>query len=274
MGPADVVAFINMLAAEQHCSASTQTQALNGIVFLYRDVLDIELGELPGLQRVKRKQRIPVVLTEDEVRRVLGQMQGVTLLMAQLIYGAGLRVHELATLRMKDLDFDAGRISIRAAKGGKDRETVLPQNLRPDLHAHCLGVTERHGRDLAAGAGYAPMPGALARKYPSASRSFAWQFVFASQAIRRCAETQRLQRWHVSPSTIQKAFKVAKAKAGIMKHASVHTLRHSFATHLLAHGTDIRTIQLLLGHKNLETTMIYTHVEQPVKAAVSPLDLL
>lgn len=264
--------FLNHLAIERHCSAATQTQALNSLVFLYRDVLREPIGKLTGLDRIRRRKRVPVVLNIPEIQALLSQMTGTSRLMAELIYGSGLRVQELITLRVKDLDFSAGRISVRAGKGSKDRETILPVSLRTRLEQHLFKVREVHVQDLNRGAGHAPLPGALARKYPSASKSWIWQFVFPSSVIRQCPETKRMQRWHCSASSIQRPIHAAREKAGILKHATVHTLRHSFATHLLAGGTDIRTIQLLLGHKSLTTTMIYTHVDQPVRRSTSPLD--
>lgn len=274
MGAAEVEAFLNYLAVQRHVAASTQSQALNALVFLYGEVLVQPLGEMRGLRRVQRRQRVPVVLTRDEVRRVLTLMQGTSRLMAELMYGTGLRVHECVTLRVKDVDVAAGTISVRDSKGSKDRTTVLPSRLAAPLQQHLLRVATLHRDDLARGAGLAPMPDALARKYPSASGSWAWQFVFPSAVSRPWGDSGRLVRWHASDSTIQRAFKQAVVKAQIAKHVSVHCLRHAFATHLLAAGTDIRTIQLLLGHRSLQTTMIYTHIEQATRTITSPFDTL
>lgn len=274
VGPTGIVAFINHLAAVRGVAASTQSQALNALLFLYRDVLEAAVGHLNGLRRVQRRERLPVVLSTDEVVSTLAQMDGVVALMAHLLYGSGLRVTECMTLRVKDVDLQAGLIHIRAGKGGKDRTTLLPDRLQAPLRRQLLGVARLHKRDLVRGAGFVPLPNALERKYPSASQSLAWQFLFPSRVVRACPQTGRLLRWHASESGVQMAFKEAVRQAGIIKHASVHTLRHSFATHLLASGTDIRTIQLLLGHRNLKTTMIYTHVEQAVRRTVSPLDRL
>ena len=194
--------------------------------------------------------------------------------MAELLYGTGMRIQECLTLRLKDVDLSAGTISVRDGKGAKDRTTLLPESLRPKLQHHLLEVAALHKRDLNHGAGLAPLPDALARKYPSASSSLGWQFVFPSAVLRPWGDSGRLARWHVSPATLQGAFRAALKASGILKHASVHTLRHSFATHLLASGTDIRTIQLLLGHRNLQTTMIYTHVMEVTRRVKSPLDCL
>lgn len=274
LGGAEVEAYLNHLAVVRHVAASTQTQALNALVFLYDSVLQKPLGELAGLKRVQQRHRVPVVLTREEVKAVLEQMTGIPRLMAELIYGARLRVGECVALRVKDIDFSAGALNIRDGKGGKDRTTLLPQLLHAPLSQHLLRVAELHKRDLSHGAGLAPMPSALARKYPSASSSFGWQFVFPFTVLRPWGEGGRLARWHTSDSTIQRGFRDAKNRAGIHKHASVHTLRHSFATHLLASGTDIRTIQLLLGHRSLQTTMIYTHVIQVTQSVTSPFDNL
>lgn len=257
---AEVTQFLNHLAVNRRVAASTQTQALNAIVFLYRDVLAAPLAEMNGLNRVQQRQRVPVVLTPGEVSQVLSHMTGTTALMARLMFGSGLRVEECCTLRVKDIDFGAAVLNVRDGKGGKDRTTVLPVRLRDDLQAHLLRVAQLHAEDRNRGAGLAPLPGALERKYPKASESLAWQFVFPSSVCRPWGQSGRLVRWHVSPGTIQRAFRQAVQRAGIVKHATVHTLRHSFATQLLASGTDIRTIQLLLGHRSLQTTMIYTHV--------------
>jgi len=274
VGPPGIVAFINHLASVGAVSASTQSQALNALLFLYRDVLEVDTGHLSGLRRIQRQDRLPVVLSVDEVASILAQMEGITALIAHLLYGSGLRVTECMTLRVKDVDMGAGLIHVRAGKGGKDRTTLLPRQLERLLQRQLLRVAGLHKQDLARGAGFAPLPKALERKYSSASQSLAWQYLFPSRVVRTCPKTGRRLRWHASESGVQVAFKAALHQAGIARHASVHTLRHSFATHLLAAGTDIRTIQLLLGHRNLKTTMIYTHVEQAIRTTVSPLDRL
>lgn len=272
LGVAGIAPFINFLAVEKHVAASTQSQALNALLFLYRDVLEINVSYIEGLKRVQYISRIPVVLAVDEVRLVLSNMSGTPRLLAELIYGAGLRVTEAVTLRIKDLDFRANTISVRNGKGSKDRTSLLPLRLAAPLQRHLLGVISLYKHDAVHGRGYAPLPGALHRKYPESAKSIGWQFVFPSTVVRACPETGRMLRWHTPDSTVQKPFKIALAKSKIYKHASVHTLRHSFATHLLAAGTDIRTIQLLLGHRNLNTTMIYTRVEHDIQRTVSPLD--
>jgi integron integrase len=265
---------LNHLAVARRVAASTQSQALNAIVFLYDCVLGQPLGQMTDLKRVQRRTRVPVVLTREEVKAALGLMDGTSRLMAELIYGAGLRVHECVSLRIKDIDLTSRAVSIRNSKGSKDRTTVLPELLASRLQQHLLRVAALHRDDLAKGAGLAPMPDALARKYPSASASLAWQYAFPSATLRPWGNSGRQVRWHTSDSTIQRAFKQAIARAEIRKHASIHCLRHSFATHLLAAGTDIRTIQLLLGHRSIQTTMIYTHVLQTIRAVTSPFDSL
>lgn len=274
MGTSEVEAFLNHLAVDRHCSASTQTQALNALVFLYQEVLTKPLGNMKGLQRVQQRHRVPVVLSVIEVRSILDNMNGTCQLIAQLIYGAGLRVNECLGLRVKDIDFANGSLNVRDGKGGKDRTTLLPKQLIEPLQKHLVQVAQLHQTDLNRGAGFAAMPGALYKKYAMASRSLAWQYAFPSSVLRDWNQDQRKIRWHMSDSTIQRAFKLALKRAKIEKHASIHTLRHSFATHLLHSGTDIRTIQLLLGHRSLQTTMIYTHVAQATKLVTSPFDNL
>lgn len=274
MAAPEVEAFLNYLATHRHLSASSQTQALNALVFLYTSVLQQPLGEMTGLKWVQQRHRVPVVLAREEVKAILDQMAGVVRLMAELIYGSGLGVNECMTLRVKDIDFSHGVLNVRAAKGGKDRTTLLPERLHAPLKQQLMRVAELHKQDLSRGAGLTPLPNALARKYPTASSSFAWQFVFPSAVLRPWGETGRFARWHASDSTVQRAFREAKNGAAIHKHASVHTLRHSFATHLLASGTDIRTIQLLLGHRSLQTTMLYTHVIEVTRRVTSPFDNL
>jgi len=272
MGQQEIEAYLNHMAAKRNVSASTQSSALNAIAFLYRKVLQIEMPDLDKLRRIKRYKTIPVVMSLQEVKATLERMNGTTRLMAELIYGTGMRINECMTLRVKDVDFDLRSITVRAAKGNKDRVTVLPESLVPVLRQHLLKVAQLHKTDVLRGNGYAPMPNALYKKYPSASQSLSWQYVFPSSLVRPWHETGKMVRWHASPSTLRRAFKRAANQANILKHVGPHTLRHSFASHLLAAGTDIRTIQTLLGHKNIETTMIYTHVAPDYKNVSSPLD--
>jgi integron integrase len=273
MGPQEIEAYLNNLAVKRRVSASTQSGALNAIAFLYRYVLKQEMPDLNNLRRIKRYKSIPVVMSRQEVKATFSRMSGTTRLMAELIYGTGMRINECMTLRVKDIDFDLRSITVRAAKGNKDRTTILPVSLIPELRNHLTKVAQLHKSDVLQGNGYAPMPNALYKKYPSASKSLGWQFVFPSKMVRAWLDTGRKARWHASPSTLRRAFKIAVTKTKIYKHVGPHTLRHSFASHLLAAGTDIRTIQTLLGHKNVETTMIYTHVVPDHDNITSPLDL-
>ncbi len=272
MDKRDIEAYLNHLATKRHVSGSTQAAALNAIAFLYREVLEQELPGLDKLRRVKRKQNVPVVMSADEIRHTFERMHGTTRLMAELIYGSGMRITECVTLRVKDIDFDNRAITVRAGKGNKDRVTLLPECLMPAVRSHLVKVAQLHKSDLLKGNGYVPMPNALYQKYPSASRTLGWQFVFPSTIVRPWSDTGHKARWHCSPSTLRRAFKQAVTDAKIHKHVGVHTLRHSFASHLLEAGTDIRTIQSLLGHRNLETTMIYTHIKPDYNKVKSPLD--
>ena len=274
MGQGEIEKYLNHLANQRRVSASTQSSALNAIAFLYRDVLDLPMPYLEKLRRIKRHKTLPVIMSKQEVIATFDRMQGTTRLMATLIYGTGLRIQECMTLRVKDVDFDLKSITVRAGKGYKDRATVLPGSLIPELRIHLTKVAQLHKSDLLKGNGYAPMPNALYQKYPSASQSFAWQYFFPSSLVRPWLETGKMARWHASPSTLRRAFKEAVKQAGIHKHVGPHTLRHSFASHLLAAGTDIRTIQVLLGHRRVETTMIYTHVTPDHTNVNSPLDTL
>lgn len=272
MGKDEIEAFLNHLASKKNVSGSTQSSALNAIAFLYREILEIELPNLDKLRRVKRKQNIPVVMTMNEVEAVFERMCGTPRLMAEVIYGGGLRISECVMLRVKDVDFEQRSITVRAGKGNKDRVTLLPEAAIPALKSHLLKVAQLHKADQLKGNGYAPMPNALYAKYPSASQSFAWQYVFPSSTTRPWRDASHHVRWHCSPSTLRKAFQRAVKDAKVYKHVGIHTLRHSFASHLLEAGTDIRTIQKLLGHRHLETTMIYTHVKPDYNQVSSPLD--
>ena len=273
MGESEVAAFLSHLAIRANVSASTQNQALGALLFLYRHVLGRPLNWIDGLAHAKRPPRLPVVLTPGEVRAVLSRMQGSAWLVAVLLYGAGLRLLEALQLRVKDVDFERREIRLRAGKGGKDRVTVLPNVVRAPLEAHLKAVRRLHQRDIAAGWGAVELPGALDRKLPGAAKDWVWQWVFP--ASRRYAdEAKREWRSHLHPSAVQKAFRRALEQAGVAKRATCHTLRHSFATHLLESGADIRTVQELLGHRDVRTTMIYTHVLNRGGLGVrSPADL-
>lgn len=273
MGEREVTRFLSYLATERHVSASTQNQALNAILFLYREVLKKDLGWLDGIVRAKRPQRLPVVLTHEEVHEMLGHLSGMPLLMASILYGSGLRLLECARLRIKDIDFARSEITVRDGKGRKDRVTLLPVRLKKPLSVHISRVRLQYDRDLRGGRGSVALPGALDRKYPGASREWAWQWVFPATRFYRDGETGENRRHHLHESVLQRAVKEAVRAAGISKHATCHTLRHSFATRLLENGYDIRTIQELLGHKDVSTTMIYTHVlNRGGRGVRSPLD--
>lgn len=260
LGEAEVAAYLTWLASERKVAASTQMQALAALLFLFETVLSRPLGRLPEMTWARARDRLPVVLTREEVTLVLAGLAGDDRLIATLLYGAGLRLLECLTLRVKDLDLVRGEIAVREGKGGGSRITVLPRSLIPGLTEHLARVRRLHQADLAAGAGAAPMPWALARKYPKAGREWGWQWVFPSSRPYRDRETGELRRHHRHESAVQRAVSAAVRRSGITKRASCHTLRHSFATHLLESGYDIRTIQQLLGHRSVVTTMIYTHV--------------
>ena len=254
-------------------SASTQNQALAALLFLYRQVLGREVAQLEGVVRAKRPERLPVVLTRDEAKRLLDHMEGVPRLMAWLMYGAGLRLKECLNLRVKDLDFGRGEIIVREGKGEKDRVTVFPAKLKTSLKEHLEKVKRLHEHDLENGHGNAPLPDALARKYPKAGREWSWQFIFPSSGLCRHPRTGAILRYHQHESVLQKALKKASCAAGLPKMVHSHTFRHSFATHLLERGHDIRTVQELLGHRDVSTTMIYTHVlNRGGLGVVSPAD--
>ena len=267
--------FLAQLAIKHKVAASTQNQAFNALLFLFREVLKMDWGDWGGGVRAQRGRRLPVVLSEEEVLSVLSKLQGTAQLMAELIYGGGLRVMECCRLRVKDLDFDNNLIFVREGKGDKDRSTILPQSVKAKLLPHLERVKKLHEEDLAAGVGEVWLPNALDRKYPNAPKEWAWQYVFPSKTLSTDPRGGKVRRHHVSDNAIQTAVRAAVKAAGIAKPASVHTLRHSFATHMLLHGVDIRQIQDYLGHANVETTMIYTHVVKDMRApATSPLDLM
>jgi integron integrase len=274
MGGAEVAAFLTHLAVDRHVSASTQNQALNALVFLYREVLEIELGDIGEATRAKKPLRRPVVLTREEVGRVLHELDGTARLMGELLYGTGMRLMEGIRLRVKDVDFGMNQVLIRDGKGMKDRVTMLPQKIQPDLRAHLEEVKRRHQRDVSSGDGRVFLPEALSAKYPNADREWGWQYVFPSEYVSQDPRSGVVRRHHVHETYLQRAMKGAVRRAGLVKPASVHTLRHSFATHLLEAGQDIRTVQELLGHKDVATTMIYTHVLNRGGLGVkSPLDM-
>jgi len=273
MAEPEINAFLTHLAVERQVSASTQTQTLSALLFLYRRVIGREVGELTDLVRARKARRLPVVLTHDEVKAVLAQLDGDTRLMASLMYGAGLRLMECLRLRVLDLELTRGEIVVRDGKGGKDRVTMLPLSVKPSLDSQVAAARSVHQRDLADGWGRVALPDALARKYPNAPADWRWQWVFPQQRRWKNLQTGEQGRHHVHESIIQRAMKEAVGSAGILKHASCHTLRHSFATHLLEAGYDIRTIQELLGHKDVRTTMIYTHVlNRGGQGVRSPID--
>lgn len=275
MGEAEINEYLSYLATECNVSASTQTQALSALLFLYRRVLGRPIADMGQIARARRSIHVPVVLTRDEVCEVLAQLRGDYALMASLLYGSGLRLSECLKLRVKDVEFDRHEITVRDGKGGKDRVTMLPNEVERPLATHLQRVRVLHQKDLDAGWGRVQLPDALARKYPNANTEWAWQWVFP-QRRRWCnSKTGEQGRHHLDATALQRAVKEAVRAAGIPKQAGCHTLRHSFATHLLESGSDIRTIQELLGHKDVRTTMIYTHVLNRGASGVrSPLDRL
>jgi len=275
LGAPEVTAFLTDLAVRQRVAAATQNQALAALLFLYRHVLAQDLPWLDGLVRATRPAHLPVVLSRAEVRAVLDRMDGVPRLMAFLLYGAGLRLLECCHLRAKDVDFDRNQITVRRGKGDKDRLTMLPAACKADLAAHVARVRAQHERDLGQGAGWVELPGALAAKLPDAGRDWAWQWIFPATRHYVHPETGQVRRHHLHETVVHHAVREAVRAARIAKRASCHTFRHSFATHLLEDGSDIRTVQELLGHANLATTMIYTHVLNRGPAGVrSPVDRL
>jgi integron integrase len=267
--------FLSHLALQQRVSSSTQNQAFNAILFFFRYVLGKEAGNLATTVRAKRGQKLPVVFSVNEIKKILSCLEGRNLLIAGLLYGSGLRLMELARLRVKDIDIDLETIFVRSGKGDKDRTTIMPAMVIDDLKSHLTEVKKLHNEDLAKGYGEVHLPDALSRKYPSAGKEWAWQYVFPAVNYSVDPRSGRVGRHHISDNAIQEFIKKAIKKAEIPKHGSVHTLRHSFATHLLMNGVNIREVQELLGHKNVETTMIYTHVMRDMTGAPqSPLDKL
>lgn len=275
MGTDEVVAFLTHLAVEARVSPSTQNQALSALVFLYRHLFDRELEGLDAAARARRTRPLPVVLSREEVRAVLDLLTGTKRMQATLLYGSGLRLLECLRLRVKDLDPERGQLTVRQGKGRHDRVTTFPRRLREPLARHLREVLALHRRDITQGYDGVPLPNALTRKYPGASREWGWQWVFPASRITHERGTGRKLRIHLHPTVLQRAVKRAAADAGIAKRVTCHTFRHSFATHLLEDGSDIRTVQTLLGHRDVKTTMIYTHVlEHGAMGVSSPADRL
>ncbi len=260
MTEAEIGRFLSSLATESNVSSSTQNQALNALLFLYKEVLDKKIGLIQGIVRAKRSRRLPVVLTKEEVKRVLSCLTGTPWLMAMLLYGAGLRLMECCRLRVKDIDFSGNQIVVRAGKGDKDRYTMLPGAVKEPLQRHLQTVKRQHEEDLRRGLGRVALPNALERKYVNAGKEWGWQWVFPATGHYTDRVTGEKRRHHLHESVLQRAFREARLKVGLAKPATCHTLRHSFATHLLEGGYDIRTVQELLGHSDVTTTMVYTHV--------------
>lgn len=273
MGAADIEAFLSHLATARDVAAGTQNQAMHAILFLYKQVLGVALPWLDGITRAKPSKRLPVVLTQDEARRLMAQTRGTAGLVVRLLYGTGMRLMEGLRLRIKDIDFDRWQITIRGGKGDKDRVTMLPASIVPDLQARIAERRRWHDIDLAKGMADVELPHALERKYPNASREWGWQYVFAAADYSTDPRTGVIRRHHIHEKTIQRHVRDCARRAGIDKPAHPHTLRHSFATHLLETGSDIRTVQELLGHSDVSTTMIYTHVlNRGGRGVTSPLD--
>jgi integron integrase len=273
MAEEEVAEFLTHLARDRDVSPSTQNQALSALLFLYKEVLKHEIGWLEKVERAKKPPKLPVVLSRGEVKQIFAHLHGMPKLMAGLLYGSGLRLMECVRLRIKDIDFELVQITVRDAKGGKDRVTMLPLNLSEPLRRHLLRVKAQHEQDLEDGFGSVHLPFALARKFPKAAREWAWQYAFPSSRLAIDPRTGEKRRHHIAEGILQTALKRAVDTAGIVKRANCHSLRHSFATHLLTKGHDIRTVQELLGHKDVSTTMIYTHVlNRPGIGVKSPLD--
>jgi integron integrase len=273
MGEPEINAFLTHLAVKERVSASTQTQALSAILFLYRHVIGREVGDLGHVIRARKPKRLPVVMSREEVKTVLANLSGDKWLMASLMYGTGLRLMECLRLRVQDIDFTRKEILARDGKGAKDRITMLPESLKAPLEDHLKRVKAIHERDLAEGWGRVLMPSALDRKYPNAPKEWRWQWVFPQEHRWKNTKTGEEGRHHVDESLVQKAVREAVTRAGLTKRATCHTFRHSFATHLLEGGYDIRTVQELLGHSDVKTTMVYTHVLNRGPAGVrSPVD--
>lgn len=272
LGENDIEQFLTYLAKERKVAVATQKLALNSIVFLYKHVLKIELGDFSSFSRAAKPKRLPTVLSKGEVDAVLGELRGVYWIVGVLLYGCGLRLLEALRLRVQDIDFDRRVLMVRGGKGDKDRITVLPISVIDPLRAHLVFVKRQHERDIVNGLGSVFLPGALAKKYPAAAREWKWQYIFPASTISVDPLSKERSRHHIHETAMQKAMRQAVIRAGITKKASCHTLRHSFATHLIEDGYDIRTIQELLGHSDVSTTMIYTHVANRGTSVISPAD--
>lgn len=273
MGAAEIEAFLSHLAVKRNVSASTQNQALAAVLFLYREVLELELPWLDGVTRAKPSVKVPAVLTRVEIDRVFARLDGTHLLMARLLYGTGMRLMECLRLRVKDVDFARGSITVRGGKGAKDRMTMLPHSLRGNLHAHLEKVRVSWTNDRARGHAGVELPHALERKYPRAPFEWGWFWVFPAAGLSRDPRSGIVRRHHAHEQALQRAIRRAVTDAGIHKPATTHTLRHSFATHLLENGYDIRTVQELLGHRDVRTTMVYAHVlNRGGRGVISPMD--
>jgi len=268
-----IESFLTYLAVDKGVAPATQNQAMNALVFLYKQVLEQPLDKKIDAIRSAKKQRVPVVLSQQEVKQVLVLLEGVPQLIVKLLYGSGLRITEATRIRVQDIDFEYKQVTVRSGKGNKDRVTTFSENLTPLLKNHLEKVKMIHKKDLSAGLGHVYLPHLLAKKYPNAESDWNWQYVFPARNLSIDPRTEIKRRHHIDQSVINKAIKNAVKTVGICKKVSAHTFRHSFATHLLQRGTDIRTIQALLGHNDLETTMIYTHVlNQGGQGVTSPLD--
>ena len=274
MDTSHIIDFLSFLAVEKNVSKATQNQAFNAILFFYRYVLEKNVDSIRDTVRATAKRRLPVALSIQEVHRLIDHLSGINHLMARVIYGGGLRVNECVRLRIKDLDFERSTLLLRSSKGDKDRMTIMPERIKTDLQEHLEWVRTVYEKDVESGLAGVYMPHALERKYQSASTSWEWFWVFPSKSLSVDPRSHIVRRHHMHPSNLQRAIKPAARKAGITKQVNVHTLRHSFATHLLEKGYDIRTIQKLLGHAHVQTTMIYTHVaKKNIFGVRSPLDI-
>ncbi len=272
-GEEKIEQFLTYLAVESHVAPSTQNQAMNALVFLYKKVLKIPLTDKIDAVRAFKKTNVPVVLTRDEVKKIINIMEGVPQLIVKILYGSGLRVMEAVRLRVQDIDYSMKHITVRSGKGAKDRITTFPESIIPLLDNHLAKVKTLHDEDIKKGSGQVYLPYALSRKYRNAAKEWNWQYIFPSRNLSKDPRSDKIRRHHVDPSVVNKAIKAAVKRVEIKKKISAHTFRHSFATHLLERGTDIRTIQALLGHKDVSTTMIYTHVlQQGGHGVLSPLD--